>query len=244
VTEPTIEATGVRLAYRLARNRATTFKEFAINMAKRQVVYENLWALDGVDLTLRRGEVFGVIGPNGAGKSTLMKVLAGVLPPTDGRVIMRGTISPMIEVSGGMNGELTGSENVVLLGTLLGRDAREMRERVRPIAEWSGLTEFMNVPVRSYSTGMRARLAFSIATDRKPDILLIDEVLSVGDQEFKQKSLARIDEHMSGGTTVVIVSHALGTVTEYCTNVMWLDHGRVKMEGPAEEVVEAYKASV
>lgn len=239
-----IDGTGLRLAYRLSRNRTTTFKEFAINMVKRQVVYENLWALDGVDLSLRSGDVFGVIGPNGAGKSTLMKVLAGVLPPTDGRVVVRGSLSPMIEVSGGMNGELTGSENVVLLGALLGRAAADMRERSRPIAEWAGLTEFMNVPVRSYSTGMRARLAFAIATDTKPDILLVDEVLSVGDEEFRQKSLARIDQLMEGGTIVVMVSHSLHTITKYCQRVMWLDRGRVKAEGDATDVVEAYKASV
>jgi ABC-type polysaccharide/polyol phosphate transport system ATPase subunit len=153
-------------------------------------------------------------------------------------------MSPMIEVSGGMNSELTGTENVSLLGALLGRDTHEMKDRAHAIAEWAGLAEFMDVPVRSYSTGMRARLAFAIATDRKPDILLVDEVLSVGDEQFRQKSMARIDELMAGGTTVILVSHALATVSKYCERVMWLDRGLVKMEGPATEVVEAYKASV
>ena len=239
-----IEVTDVRLAYRLARNRAGTFKEFAINLLKRQLVYEELWALDGVTFDVRRGEVFGVVGPNGAGKSTLMKALAGVLPPTSGRVLVREVVSPMIEVSGGMNQELTGRENVVLLGTLLGREPGEMRERTAEIAEWAGLTDFLNVPVQSYSSGMKARLAFAVATDIKPDVLLVDEVLAVGDEAFRRRSLERIEELMAGGTSVVLVSHNLGTVVKYADTAIWLDHGRVKAMGPAKEVVEAYQGSV
>jgi ABC-type polysaccharide/polyol phosphate transport system ATPase subunit len=239
-----VEVTDVRLAYRLARNRAGTFKEFAINMLKRQLVYEELWALDGVTFDVRRGEVFGVVGPNGAGKSTLMKALAGVLPPTSGRVVVRGIVSPMIEVSGGMNQEQTGQENIVLLGTLLGREPAEMRQRIPAIAEWAGLTDFLNVPVQSYSSGMKARLAFAVATDVKPDVLLVDEVLAVGDEAFRRKSLERIDNLMEGGTAVVLVSHNLATVTKYADTAMWLDHGRVKAMGPAKDVVDAYQGSV
>ena len=239
-----IEVNDVRMAYRLARNRAGTAKEHVIHIVKRQVVYDELWALDGVTFDLRQGEILGLIGPNGAGKTTLMKVLAGVLHPTAGRVIVRGAIAPMIEVSGGLNPELTGRENVVLLGTLLGRAPRAMRERVDAIAEWAGVVDFIDVPVRGYSTGMRARLGFAIATDLKPDVLLIDEVFSVGDESFKSKSLERIDYLMSGGTSVVLVSHALNTIADVCEVAIWLDKGHIKEIGPAEDVVDAYRGSV
>ena len=232
------------MAYQMARNRASTAKEYAINLLKRQVVYDELWALNDVSFDVRRGEVVGIVGANGAGKSTLMKVLAGVLHPSAGRVIIRGSISPMIEVSGGMNQELTGRENVVLLGTLLGRSPKEMSRRADEIGEWAGIEDFLGVPIRGYSTGMKARLGFAIATDVKPDVLLVDEVLSVGDEEFRSKSLERIQFLMDGGTSVVMVSHALPMIEKLCEKAIWLDHGFVKATGPSEDVVAAYKASV
>lgn len=219
-------------------------KEFAINLLKRQVVYETLWALDDVSFEIAQGEVFGVVGPNGAGKSTLMKILAGVLPPTSGRVVVEGLVSPMIELSGGMNPEMTGRENIVLFGTLLGREPSLMRERIRPIAEWAELTEFLDVPLRNYSTGMYTRLGFAIATDVLPEVLLVDEVLSVGDENFKRKSTAKIRDLMDGGTTVVLVSHSLPTMRKMADRVMWLDHGRMKLIGETMEVVTAYEDSV
>lgn len=219
-------------------------KEFAINLLKRQVVYETLWALDDVSFEIAQGEVFGVVGPNGAGKSTLMKILAGVLPPTSGRVVVEGLVSPMIELSGGMNPEMTGRENIVLFGTLLGREPSLMRERIRPIAEWAELTEFLDVPLRNYSTGMYARLGFAIATDVLPEVLLVDEVLSVGDENFKRKSTAKIRDLMDGGTTVVLVSHSLPTMRKMADRVMWLDHGRMKLIGETMDVVTAYEDSV
>ena len=234
----------VRLAYQLARNRAGTAKEHVINLLKRQVVYDKLWALDGVTLDVLRGEVFGIVGPNGAGKSTLLKVVAGVLHPTSGRVLVRGSVAPMIEVSGGMNPDMTGRENIVLLGTLLGRPPAEMRDRAEGIAEWAGLTHMMDVPIRAYSSGMRARLGFAINTDRKPDVLLIDEVFAVGDEAFKKRSLERIQYLMSGGTSVVIVTHALNTIVEHCDSAIWLDHGHIKEHGPPGDVVDAYRGSI
>ena len=241
---PSVAATNIGLAYRMARDQAGSMKEFAINMLKRQVVYESLWALDDVSFEIEKGEVFAVVGPNGAGKSTLMKVIAGVLPPTSGRVVVRGLLSPMIELSGGMNPEMTGRENIVMFGVLLGRAPDYMRERVGPISEWAELTEFLDVPMRNYSTGMVARLGFAIATDVKPEILLVDEVLSVGDEAFRRKSNERLEELMEGGTTVVLVSHSLATVRSMADRVMWLDHGRIKMLGEAETVVQAYQDSV
>ena len=241
--EPAIEASGLRLSYRMARNRSTTMKQWAVNMTKRQLNYEQLWALDDVSFEVERGETFAVIGPNGGGKTTLMKVLAGVLPPTDGRSVVRGSIAPMISLGGGIDQEMTGAENIVLFGTLLGRDPKEMRQRSDEIADWAGLTDFMDVPVHAFSSGMQARLAFAIATDVKPEVLIIDEVLAVGDEAFKKKSMGRIEELMSGGTSVVLVSHSLPSVKRLADRALWLEKGRVKMVGPAEEVVELYEST-
>lgn len=244
MTEPHISVSDVSLAYRMSRNRAGTFKEYAISLMRRQVEYEEFWALNDVSFDVHEGEVFAVVGPNGAGKSTLMKAVAGILPPTKGRVVVRGTVSPLIEVGGGLNDELTGRENIVVYGTMLGRDPDEMRERVDQVAGWAGLRQFLTVPVRSYSTGMRARLAFSIATDLRPDVLLVDEILSVGDEDFRLKSFKRIRGMIDAGTTVLLVSHQLKQVEDLATRAMWLDHGNVKLFGNAAEVVDAYTEHV
>lgn len=240
---PIVEAHRLGLTYRLSRNQASSAKEFAIRLVKRQVVYEQLQALDDVSFTVARGEVLGVIGHNGAGKSTMLKILARVLPPTAGRVIVRGAVAPMIELGAGFNAEMTGRENIVLYGALLGREPRLMRERADAITEWAGLADFVDVPVRSYSTGMVARLGFSVATDVKPELLIVDEVLSVGDQEFQARSSERIAEMMHGGTAVVLVSHTLDVVRTLAHRGLWLDHGRTKMLGPAADVVDSYVAS-
>lgn len=232
------------LAYRLARNRAGTMKEYAIRLVKRQVEYERLWALNDVSFEVRPGEVFAVVGPNGAGKSTLMKIIARVLPPTEGRVIVRGTVAPMIELGAGFNQEMTALENIVLNGTLLGRDPADMRQRAPAIAEWAGLQDFLDVPVRSYSTGMLARLGFAVATDFQPDVLVVDEVLSVGDEAFQHKSRQRIQSMIERGTSVVLVSHDMGTVESVADRAMWLDNGQVKMLDSPAEVVDAYRATV
>lgn len=240
--QPPVEVQSLNLEYRMARNQASTAKEFVVTMMKRQVTYETLHAVKDVSFAVPKGVVFGIVGANGAGKSTLLKMLAGVLPPTTGRVIVRGSVSPMIEVSGGMNAEMTGRENVILVGTLLGRTPAVMTERLPEIAEWSGLVDFMDVPVRAYSSGMKSRLGFAIATDVKPDVLLIDEVLAVGDEAFRNESLNRIKDLMDGGTTVVMVSHSLPTVERLADTVMWMDHGTPRMIGDATEVCAAYKA--
>ena len=239
-----IEVTDASLAYRLARGRAGTLKEFLIGAVKRQVRYERLWALKGVSFKVGRGEVFGVIGPNGAGKSTLMKMLARVLPPTGGRVIVRGSVAPMIELGAGFNAELTGYENIVMYGTLLGRTPQVMRERVATIAEWADLTEFVDVPLRSYSSGMLARLGFAVATDIQPEVLVVDEVLAVGDAAFRAKSEARMLEMIKNGASVVLVSHDMNAIRKLASRAMWLDHGEVKMIGDPAEVVAAYEATV
>ncbi len=238
-----IEVSDVTLRYRLDRNRVGSVKEAAVRFVKRDHSYESILALDGVTFTVSPGEIFGVIGPNGAGKSTLMKIIARVLPPSSGRVIVRGSVAPMIELGAGFNPEFTARENVIIYGALLGRDPKFMRDRVDVIVEWAGVADFVDIPVRTFSSGMKGRLAFSVATDIEPDILLVDEVLAVGDQAFRKKSEARMNELISGGASVVVVSHALGLVRRICERVMWIDSGRVKMIGPAQEVVDAYEAS-
>lgn len=233
----------VALDYRLARSSASSLKEFAIHLFRRQVQYERLRALDGVTLRVQRGEVVAIIGSNGAGKSTLMKVVARVLAPTEGRVVVRGRVAPMIELGAGFNSEMTGSENTLLYGTVLGRTTAEMRGRTGAIAEWAGLEKYMDAPLRSYSSGMLARLAFAVAVDSQPDLLLVDEVLSVGDEQFQRRSASRIKELMDAGTSVVLVSHSMETVRSEAQRVVWLDHGRVVLEGDPDRIVNAYLAS-
>jgi ABC-2 type transport system ATP-binding protein len=241
---PVVEVTGVSMAYRLARNRATTFQEYAFRALKRQIEYEDLWGLRDVSMEVHAGQVLGLIGPNGAGKSTLMKVVARVLPPTAGRVVVRGQVAPMIELGAGFHPDLSGFENIVLCGTILGRDVRTMRRRAAAIAEWAGLEEFLDAPIRGYSSGMVARLAFAVTTDEVPDLLLVDEVLAVGDADFKERSRQRIDDMIAAGTAVILVSHAMDTIREAADTVLWLDHGRVARMGAPDDVVDAYLAEV
>ena len=240
---PAVLVEDVRLGYRLSRNSGSSLKEFAISLFKRQVAYETLWALDGISLEVHPGEVLAVIGHNGAGKSTLMKLIARVLPPSSGRVRVRGRIAPMIELGAGFNPDLTGLENVVLYGTLLGRDPALMRRRAPEIAAWAELSDYLDVPVRSYSSGMLARLAFSVAVDTEPDVLIVDEVLSVGDESFQRRSLERIEDMIRSGCAVVLVSHSMTQVLERASRVVWMEKGRVCMTGPPEAVVAAYRAA-
>ena len=242
--EPVIRVDDLALRYRIPTERFGTFKEWVIRVAQRKVGYRDLWALKGVSFDVWPGEVFAVIGPNGAGKSTLMKVLARILPPTKGRVLISGRVAPMIELGAGFNAELSGRENIVLYGTLLGRDPKEMGEQAEAIAEWAELTEFLDLPTRTYSSGMLARLGFAVATCERPEVLIIDEVLAVGDERFQRKSAERIDEFRDAGATVLLVSHALKTVEKMANRAMWLDRGEVIKMGDAPDVVEAYLASV
>ena len=197
-------------------------------------------ALNGVSFNIAPGEMLAVIGPNGAGKSTLLKVLARVLPPGRGRVVVRGHISPIIELGAGFSSELTGLENAVLYGALLGHDPRWLQRHGDAIAAYAGLEDFMDVPIRAYSSGMVGRLAFAVATLGAPDVLLIDEVLAVGDEEFRRRSAARIDELIDGGTAVALVTHGLEVARARADRVLWLDHGRPAALGDPDDVVDAY----
>ncbi len=230
----------VHVAYLIPRERIRSLKEYAIRRLKRRVFFDQFEALRGVSFQVGTGEALGLIGRNGAGKSTALRVIARILPPTGGRVVVSGRVAPILELGLGLHGELTGRENVMLQGALLGFSRAEMKRRMGRIVAFAELEEFIDAPLRTYSTGMAARLAFSVATDVDPDILLIDEVLSVGDERFQIKSEARMKEFRRAGKTIVFVSHSARQVNETCDRAVWIHEGRVVREGPAAEVTEAY----
>ena len=233
-----LDAVSVR--YTRPTERFGTFKEYAIRRVKRGVRYNQFWALRDVSVELGRGESLGVIGPNGAGKSTLLKVIAHVLRPTEGRVRVRGNVAPLLEFGAGFHPELTGRENIFLNGALLGFTRREMESKYERIVAFSELAEVIDAPLRTYSSGMIARLGFAVASDVTPDVLLLDDVLAVGDESFRRKSAARMNEFKAQGATIVLVTHSMPNVTEMCQRALWLDRGTVRALGPAPEVTEAY----
>jgi len=233
----------VSVRYRVPHERIGTLKEYAIRALQRQVKKDEFWALRDINLEVRRGEVFGIIGRNGAGKSTLLKVVARVLRPTTGRVWIRGRVAPLLEFGAGFHPELTGRENIFLNGTLLGFSRREMEEKFERIVDFAELWDFIDAPLRTYSSGMVARLGFAIATDVKPDILIVDEVLSVGDQTFQRKSTRRMQEFRDLGTTILLVTHNAGVAREVCQRAVLLDHGVVRAVGQAPAVMEEYEGS-
>jgi ABC-2 type transport system ATP-binding protein len=237
---PVIELQDVSVHYRLPRERVLTFKEFAIHWVRGRVVYDDLMALSHVNLTIRRGDSVGIMGRNGAGKSTLLKVIAHVLHPTEGRVEVHGTLAPLLELGAGFDLELSGRENVFLNGAILGRSRKEMQRRLPGIIAFSELDHFIDAPLRTYSTGMVGRLGFAVATDVEPDILLLDEVLSVGDIDFQQKCIRRIGEFRARGATLVLVSHSPDSVLQLCDHAVWLEEGRVMGDGPVEAVVDDF----
>lgn len=240
-TPHVVNVTDVSVAYRVTRGGGGSMKELAIRALKRQVRFESLWAVRDVSFTLDRGDVLGVIGANGAGKTTLLKLLARVLPPTRGRVVVRGMVAPLIALGAGFNPELTGRENILLYGTILGHDPSWLRRQAGAIAEWADLADFLDVPLRSYSSGMLARLGFAIATQVEPDVLLVDEVMSVGDEVFRERSSQRITRMIDNGTAVVLVTHDLDAVTRLAQRALWLDEGRAVRLGDPGDVVAAYR---
>jgi ABC-2 type transport system ATP-binding protein/lipopolysaccharide transport system ATP-binding protein len=229
---------GVR--YRIPSERISSFKEYSIRWIQRKVTHRDFWALRDVNLSVDRGETFGLIGPNGAGKSTLLKLIARVFKPTSGRVVVRGQVAPLLEFGAGFHPELTGRENIYLNGALLGFSRQEMEEKFKGIVDFAELWDFIDVPLRTYSSGMWARLGFAVATDVDADILLVDEVLSVGDESFQRKSSTRMQEFRDRGTSSVLVSHNMDMIIKMCDRTAWLDHGQIKAVGKTSEVVQAY----
>lgn len=239
--EPAIELSAVSVRYYVPTEVIQSFKEYAIRRLQGRVEGNELVALNDVSLTVQPGERVGIIGPNGAGKSTLFRAIARVVRPNSGRVVVRGDVAPLLALGLGFHAELTGRENVVLHGTLLGRSRQEMLERTPAIAAFAELEPFLDAPIRTYSTGMSARLAFAVATEVDPDILLVDEVLAVGDERYRAKCNERMAHFRERGKTFLLVSHALSQVTEVCQRAVWLSEGCVVRDGPAAEVCEAYR---
>ena len=237
----TIEIKNVSYTYRVLKNRSGSLKELFKDFISRKIRVQNYVALKDVSFTVDSGEVIAIIGKNGAGKSTLLKILARVLPPTTGSTRITGTIAPMIELGAGFHPEMSGAENILLYSTLMGRDVNRTKSRIGAIGEWAGVTDRMDFPLRTFSSGMVARLAFATATDESADVLLIDEVLSVGDADFQAKSSARMTELINKGAAVVLVSHDMGAVRRLAQKAIWLENGVVKMSGPTEQVVSAYE---
>ena len=239
--QPTaIRLDDVNVLYPHEKNRPNSLKEYAIRWIRRDIEREYLAALDGVSFEVRAGEIFGIIGQNGAGKTTLLKVISGILQPSTGRVRVWGRVSTLLGVGAGFHPELTGKENVYLYSALLGRSRSTTDELFKETIDFAELSDFIDAPLRTYSSGMIARLGFSVAMAEQPDILLVDEVLGVGDEQFSLKCQKRFQEFQDAGTTIVLVTHQLVVVRETCTHAAWMHSGRVEHLGNPEEVVSQY----
>jgi ABC-2 type transport system ATP-binding protein len=235
-----IKAENVSMRFNLASEKVNSLKEYFIKTLKRQISYNDFWALTDISFNVYRGEAVGLIGLNGSGKSTLLKIIAGVLKPTKGTVRVFGEMAPLIELGAGFDFDLTARENVFLNGAILGYSHEYMEANYQDIVEFSELEPFMDTPVKNFSSGMLSRLAFAIATIGKPDILIVDEVLSVGDFRFQEKCEARIKAMLDGGTTLLFVSHNVEQVEDLCDRVIWLEHGHMRACGPAEIYCKEY----
>ena len=239
--EKMIEVNDVSMRFRMANDRIRSIKEYAVQRMRGRLTYTDFEALSHVSFDVRRGEVVGLIGRNGAGKSTLLKVISGILKPTEGSVTVRGNIAPMLELGSGFDFDMTGRENIFLNGAVLGYSEAFIRSKYDEIVAFSEIERFIDMPLRHYSSGMVARLAFSVATVIEPEILIVDEVLSVGDAEFQEKSRRRMLELMSGGTTVLFVSHSMDQIREMCSRVVWLERGQMMMFEDTQTACDAYK---
>lgn len=238
--EKIIEVKDVSMRFRMANDRINGLKEYIVQRLRGKLQYTEFEALKNVTFDVNRGEVVGLIGNNGAGKSTLLKVISGILKPTEGTVTVAGNIAPMLELGSGFDFDMTGRENIFLNGAILGYSDEFLKSKYDEIVEFSEIGQFINMPLRNYSSGMVARLAFSIATVVVPEVLIVDEVLSVGDAAFQEKSRGRMMELMSGGTTVLFVSHDISQIRQMCHRVVWLENGAVRMFGDVNQVCDAY----
>ena len=238
-----IEAKNISFAYRVLNKQHSSLKTLFRDFLHGKVSIEDYVAIKDITFEIKKGETVAIIGKNGAGKSTLLKILARVINPTTGSISITGQVAPMIELGAGFNSELTGKENILFYSALLDRDIDKVKPRINEIINWAGVADHLDYQLRTYSTGMVARLAFSVATDEIPDILLIDEVLSVGDGEFAIKSRKRLLEIITSGCTVIMVSHDLATVAELAQKVIWIEKGQIKMVGQPVEVIAAYQVS-
>ena len=235
-----IEVNDVTMRFRMNNDRIMSLKEFVTTALRGKLECNEFVALDHISFHVEEGETLGLVGRNGAGKSTMLKVISGILKPTEGKVVTKGNIVPMLELGSGFDFDLTGRENIFLNGAILGYSEEFLKKKYEEIVALSELGQFIEIPIRNYSSGMLARLAFSVAAMVHPEILIVDEILSVGDAAFQEKSRKRMLELMSGGTTVLFVSHSIEQIREMCSRVIWLEQGHIKMMGKADDVCNSY----
>lgn len=236
-----VKVDDVSIRFNLSKEKVDTLKEYVIKFLKREIKYDEFWALQGISFEVKKGERLGILGLNGAGKSTLLKIIAGVYNPTEGTVSRQGTLAPMLELGAGFDPQYTGRENVFLYGSVLGLSREFLESKYDEIVKFSELKKFMDVPLKNYSSGMKARLGFAIATVVEPDILILDEVLSVGDAKFRKKSEKRVMDMFDKGVTVLFVSHSLAQVKRLCNKAILLEHGKIIAYGDTEKVAKIYE---
>lgn len=236
-----IELKNVGMCFNLSKEKVDSLKEYFIKLVKHELHYNEFWALKDVSFSVKKGQRLGILGLNGAGKSTLLKVISGVFKPTEGQLSVKGVIAPMIELGAGFDMQYTGAENIFLYGAVLGYPRKLMEEKFDEIVEFSELKDFIDVPLKNYSSGMKVRLGFAIATIVSPDVLILDEVLSVGDARFKKKSEKKILSMIEGGTTVLFVSHNADQIRRICDTAIILEHGKLIADGPVDEVLKIYE---
>lgn len=236
-----VDVNEVSMMFNLSSEKVDNFKEYVIKLIKRELLFSEFWALEDISFQIRKGESLGLVGLNGSGKSTMLKIIAGVMKPTKGNVGVYGTIAPLIELGAGFDTDLSARENVFLNGAMLGFSSRQMEEKFDEIMDFAELWDFVDVAIKNFSSGMLARLGFSIATVSRPDILIVDEILAVGDYKFQEKCEERIDEMIKSGTTIVMVSHSIEQIKRICKKAVWLDHGKARLIGDVEEVCKEYQ---
>lgn len=241
MSKKALELTDVGIKFNLSKEKTDSLKEYVIKLLKRQLMYDEFWALRHISFSVEKGDRLGILGLNGAGKSTLLKIVAGVYKPNEGTVVHNGIIAPMLELGAGFDPQYTGAENIFLYGSILGYSKQYLMEKFDEIVEFSELQEFINVPLKNYSSGMRARLGFAIATIADPKILILDEVLSVGDAKFRKKSEKKIMEMFERGVTVLFVSHSLDQVQRLCNKAILLQKGQLIAQGSTDDVAEVYQ---
>lgn len=241
--DPVVRVQDVGMMFNLSQEKVDNLKEYVIKLLKRQLLFQEFWALRDISFEVEKGDRLGIVGLNGAGKSTLLKIISGVMKPTEGNVDIHGRVVPLLELGAGFDHNYTGRENIYLNGAILGYSKEFIEEKFHEIVEFSEIGQFIDVPLKNYSSGMKARLGFSIATVVEPEILILDEVLSVGDAKFKQKSEERILQLFDKGITVLFVSHSTEQVQRLCNKAIWLEHGKIIMQGSADEVCTKYAES-
>lgn len=238
-----IEVKDVGMEFNLSQEKVDNLKEYVIKLLKRELLFQEFWALKDISFKVEKGDRVGIVGLNGAGKSTLLKIISGVMKPTEGNVQIKGKLVPLLELGAGFDKNYTGRENIFLNGAMLGYTKEFLEEKYEEIVEFSEIGKFIDVPLKNYSSGMKARLGFSIATVMEPEILILDEVLSVGDAKFRKKSEERIMSLFEEGITVLFVSHSIHQVKKLCNKAIWLEKGKIVMQGDVEEVCAAYEKS-